>query len=81
MSLQILWPNITNVSQQTLLPHELSIYVQISMMSNYKRQLKPHSSVAGIIFKLGVEPVRLTLIHLICLILHSVRHHPSIRIF
>ena len=64
-----------------MLAYEVSIHVQISMMSHYERQLKPHSSVAGIIFKFDVEPVRLILIHHICPILHPVRHHPSIRIF
>ena len=46
----------------------------------YERQFKPHSSVAGIIFRFDVEPVRLNFIYHIFPILHPVRRHPSIRI-
>ena len=82
MSTQNLWLNITCVSsQQPMLTHRLNIYIQISMMSHYEWQLKPYLSVTGIIFKLDVEPVCLNLNYRICLILHLVRHHPSICVF
>jgi hypothetical protein len=65
---------------QPMPPYELSLYVQISIVSHYEQLLKPLSRVLGIFFKFDVEPARLSLIHRMFLILHPVRHHP-IRVF
>lgn len=65
-------------------PYELSLYVQISIVSHYEQLLKPLSRVLGIFFKFDVEPARLSLIHRMFLILHPDKRtqaasHPSPR--
>ena len=76
MTLQNLWLNVPTTYVGPRTEHLRIIQYDVT----YRRQLKSHSSVAGIIFRFNVEPVRLNLIYQICPILHPVRYHPSIRI-